>query len=195
MTDGPERVKLIVIRGPMRHCRDVSLIPEAVMIKTAVLGTALILLSGCAPFEIYYKPGASVTKLQTDTTNCEVSALRDAPVANQVRQDAPYYIPGRTYCDGNGNCHRNGGYWRPGRVYTVDVNAPLRLKVLDLCMANRGYQRTEIPVCSPNIARAAPAAITQTLPRLTPNSCVIHNDGGSWQIVTAGDAQFTKTTP
>lgn len=171
------------------NCQTVSVTPEAIMIKPVFFGTALILLSACAPFEIYYKPGASVTKLQTDTTKCEVNALRDAPVANQIRQEAPYYIPGRTYCDGKGNCRRNGGYWRPGRVYTVDVNAPLRLKVLDLCMANKGYQRTEIPVCPQNVARAAPAAITQTLPRLTPNSCVIRNDGGSWQIVTTGGGQ------
>ena len=192
MTDGPERVKLIVIHRPIRHCQYVWIVPEVIMIRTALFGTALTLLGACAPFEIYYKTGTSVTKLQTDTTNCEVSALRDAPVANQIRQEAPYYIPGRTYCDANGNCHQGGGYWRQGRVYSVDVNAPLRQRVLDLCMANKGYQRTEIPVCSQSIARAAPPAITQTLPQLTSNSCVIRNEGGSWQIVTVGDAQFTS---
>ncbi|MEP2027876.1 MAG: hypothetical protein ABJI96_04095 [Paracoccaceae bacterium] len=164
------------------------------MIKPTLLGATLLLLGACAPFETYYKTGASVAKLQTDTTNCEVKALRDAPVANQVRQSAPYYIPGRTYCDGNGRCHRNTGYWVPGRVYTVDVNAPLRLKVLDQCMARKGYQRTEIPVCSTSVARSVPAAITRTLPTLTPNSCVIRNEGGSWQIVTVGDSQLAGQT-
>lgn len=189
MTDGPERVNLIVIHACMQHYQFNKMIPRIAMIRTALIGTAFFMLSACAPFEIYYKTGASVSRMQTDTTNCEVKALRDAPVANQVRQEPSYYVPGRRHCDGKGRCRTHGGYWRPGRIYTVDANAPLRLKVLDQCMAAKGYQRTEIPVCSQSITRAVPPARTQTLPQLTPNSCVIRNDSGSWQIVTVGASQ------
>jgi hypothetical protein len=156
------------------------------MVRPIVSVSILVVLGACAtPLEIYYKPGASVSRMQTDTTRCDVAALRDAPVANQVRQEPGYFIPGVRRCNGAGQCWTEGGYWRQGRVYTVDVNAPLRQRVTDQCMGAKGYQRTKVPACSQSVIDAAPPMATQTLPRLTPNSCVIKNEGGSWQIVNA----------
>jgi hypothetical protein len=144
---------------------------------------ALTVLAGCATgMSTYYAPGVSVSRMQTDTTRCEVQALKDAPVANQIRQNPPIFFPGSQYCNAAG-CYYRPGYWVDGGIYTVDVNRNLRARVLDLCMAQKGYAPVSLPRCSGAVAAAAPRAQTQTLPALTEASCVIRYDDGSWQIV------------
>lgn len=142
-----------------------------------------LVLSACAPLSIYHRPGASVSRMQSDTTDCQVAALRDAPVANQVRQRPPILIPGNRVCDGAGNCWVRPGYWVGGALYTVDVNSDLRARVTDQCMARRGYRPVTIPPCTGAVRSAAPPRQTTTLPALTSTSCVIDYDGGQWQIV------------
>ena len=148
-----------------------------------LLSAVLAGLSACAPLSIYHQPGVSVTRLNTDRTDCEVAALRDAPVANQIRRHPPTFVPGPLVCDANGNCFRRPGYWVSGGYYTVDVNANLRGRVENICMAQRGYQPVSIPRCSEAVKRAAPPRSTQRLPQLTEASCAIRYDDGSWQIV------------
>ena len=150
---------------------------------TAFLFCALA--TGCLPVSTYYAEGVSVAKLNRDDLACDVAALRDAPVANQTRQAAPQYVP-RRICAPDGQCYSKGGYWVPGEVYTVDVNAGLRKRVKLQCMADRGYRPVEIPACPPGVARAAPPGATTTLPRLGPQSCAIRNPDGSIFIVTQG---------
>ena len=156
------------------------------MSKTLKLLTLCALLVGCAPLSIYYRPGVSVAQLQTDTTNCQVQALRDAPVANQIRRAPPVYYPGERVCNSEGKCLTRPGYWVDGQIYTVDVNEGLRARVETQCMAQKGYIPASIPPCSQEIANSFPPAATTTLPQLTPNSCVIRNRSGSWQIVNPG---------
>lgn len=145
---------------------------------------ATFLLAACAPMAIYHKPGVPVSRMQTDTTDCEVKAVKDAPVANQVRQYPPIYVPGNRVCDSSGTCWTTAGYWMDGGVYTVDVNADLRGRVMDMCMAGKGYRPVSIPNCSPAVKSAAPRRQTTTLPALTPQTCVIRYDDGGWQIVS-----------
>lgn len=142
-----------------------------------------LVVGACGPLSLYYKPGVQVTRMQSDATRCEVEALRDAPVANQIRQRPPIYFPGNRYCTGNG-CYYNPGYWADGGLYSVDLNQDLRRRVLDMCMAKKGYQPISIPRCSANVASVAPRAATSTLPALSQTSCAIRYDDGSWQIVT-----------
>ncbi|MCR8827237.1 hypothetical protein [Pseudosulfitobacter koreensis] len=150
--------------------------------------TLLIMLAlpACAPLTLYYKPGVPVEKLKRDTTACQVQALRDAPVANQVRRTPPRYVPARRVCNSAGSCSTTGGYYLPGEIYTVDVNAPLRKRVEDQCMADLGYSPASIPACPQGIKQAAAPAATATLPRLTPKSCAIRNPDGTFQIVNQG---------
>lgn len=148
-----------------------------------LLGPAalVLLLGACAPLSIYYKPGAEVTRLQTDTTACEVQALKDAPVATQIRQNPPVFYPGRVYCDGAGRCWRGEPYWLEGSIYTVDVNADLRRRVTDQCMAGKGYTPARVPLCPVGVT--VPPGRTDVLPPLSPNSCAIKNADGSFRIV------------
>lgn len=142
-----------------------------------------LLLAACAPMTLYYRPGVSVAKMQDDTTRCEVRALREAPVATQIRQHPPTYVPGARYCNKHGECWTRPGYWVEGPIYTVDANARLRARVMELCMAEKGYNEVTLPNCPPEVRNATPPAVTTVLPRLTQEACVIRNDDGTWQIV------------
>ena len=146
----------------------------------------IALMAGCTPLSIYYKPGVPVQQMQSDTLACEVTALRDAPVANTIRQTPARYVPGRRICNGAGQCTTSPGYWIPGSFYTVDVNAGLRDRVENSCMAAKGYQPVSIPQCPKNVAQAAPQGATNRLPTLSENSCAIRNDDGSFQVVEQG---------
>ncbi len=141
-------------------------------------------LAGCLPLSIYHREGVSVAKMQSDKTTCEVAALRDVPEARQWRRGPSQYIPGPRICDAAGNCRYGPGYYVPGALYTVDANAGLRARVMDQCMAQKGYTEVSLPPCSAAVARAAPPGATRVLPKLTSTSCVIRNQGGSWQIVS-----------
>lgn len=146
-------------------------------------GAALL---ACAPLETYYKPGASLTDLNRDTTACEVAALRDVPVSFQIRRKPPVFVPGNRSCDAEGNCTGHHGYYIDGGVESYDPNVALRGRVELQCMADKGYAPVSIPPCPDRIAKATPAAATTRLPALTENSCVIRNKSGSFQIVNKG---------
>ncbi|MEX0287324.1 MAG: hypothetical protein AB3N23_22175 [Paracoccaceae bacterium] len=178
MTDGTGPVKQIVFVRELRQHR-------AMRVLSSIL-IACLVLTGCGPLSIFYKQGGSVARMQTDQTNCEVSALKDAPVANQIRQRPPVYIPGNRYCNSSGQCYYSPGYWVDGGVYTVDVNANLRGRVLTQCMARKGYRPVEIPPCPSSVSNQVPPAQTQKFPPLTQSSCAIKNRDGSWQIVSRG---------
>ncbi|MEM8656199.1 MAG: hypothetical protein AAGF36_15790 [Pseudomonadota bacterium] len=151
----------------------------------ALLTLALPLaLTGCLPLSTYYAEGVSFAQFERDNTNCDVRALRDAPVANRVRQGPPHFVS-RRYCNKHGHC-QNRGYWAPGHIYTVDVNANLRARVKGQCMGDLGYRPVEIPACSPGVADAAPPGPSTTLPRLDGRSCAIRTDDGRFRIVTQG---------
>jgi len=152
--------------------------------RTVCSTLALLFVSGCLPVSTYYAEGVSAAQLARDDTRCDVQALREAPVANQTRQYPPRFVP-RRICDPAGNCYNSGGYWVPGDIYTVDVNADLRSRVKALCMADRGYRPVELPSCPKGVAQAAPPGPSPVLPSLNANSCAIRTDGGL-RIVTQG---------
>ena len=140
-------------------------------------------LVGCGPLNTNYKEGVSVATLNRDQTACDVAALRDVPVATQIRRLPPEYIPPLRRCKKNGDCVVIPGYWLPGEIVTYDANARLRARAAQQCMSAKGYTRVSIPPCPGNVAQSAPVAATTRLPRLTPTTCVIRNRDGSVQIV------------
>jgi len=123
--------------------------------------------------------------MQTDSLTCETKALKDAPVANEIRQSAPIFYPGGQYCNGS-NCYFRPGYWVQGNIYTVDTNRGLRQRITQSCMATQGYQLVELQLCNPSVANAAGLGQTTRLPQLSENSCAIRNKDGSFQIVEPG---------
>jgi hypothetical protein len=83
-------------------------------------------LASCAPLHTYYKPGASVTAVQRQTTSCEVEALAKVPPSSQTRQAPPQFVPSQSKCNSAGECRTLPAYFIPGAYYTVDPNADLR---------------------------------------------------------------------
>jgi hypothetical protein len=177
MAEGLETVNWFVFAGTVRQ--------SALMfgLLTRLAPFALLAVAGCAPLSIYYQPGVAVSRMQEDTTRCEVAALKDAPVATEIRQRPPVYFPGYPVCNGAGACTYMPGYWAPGGIYSVDLNADLRARVTDLCMAEKGYSPVTIERCPPGLDTAAPPGPTTTLPKLSAASCAIRLDDGGWRIV------------
>ena len=135
---------------------------------------------------IWHRAGVSVAQMERDADSCRVTALRDAPVATQVVQAPPVFVPPRQVCNAEGTCVTQGGYFVPGEIRTVDPNAALRARLTDRCMADRGYAPVSIPLCPSSVASAAPAGRTTILPTITERSCIIRQGNGSWQIVNRG---------
>ncbi|MEW2916425.1 hypothetical protein AB1A64_05095 [Ruegeria sp. ANG10] len=149
----------------------------------------LMVLSACeGPLSLYYREGESVSRLQAETTQCQVKALEEVPVATQIRQSPPTYWPGRTYCDGRGRCYRSPGWWQPGRVYSVDANQGLRNQVEAQCMAKKGFRPISLPPCKQNVKSRVPAVATTTLPPIGTQSCYVKFDNGAFQIINPGQA-------
>lgn len=147
----------------------------------------VFLLAGCQPVSMYYQPGVTVAKAENDRLDCDVEALREAPVANEVQQTPAVWIPGRQICDASGSCYFREGYYEPGEIYSFDTNGTLRRQVLDRCMARKGYQSVAIPACPQSVVNAAPPRTANArMPTLTQNSCSISYSDGSYQIVNRG---------
>ncbi|MDX1780204.1 MAG: hypothetical protein R3256_02695 [Thalassovita sp.] len=147
--------------------------------------TALALLTGCTSFGTYYREGTAVARMNNDLTDCQVRALRDVPVAQEIRH-TPSELIVESECDENGeNCVKTVKMIE-GRIYTVDTNKALRDRVEAQCMIAKGYAWLELPACSSSVASATPETTTRIFPALTPESCAIRHGGGRWQIVTPG---------
>jgi len=137
------------------------------MLRASTFLICLVALPACLPVSTYYQEGASLALIQRAQTACEVRALRDAPVAQVVRQGPARWVPGARTCNASGTCFTAPGRYVPGPITTVDVNADLRARVEQQCMADQGFTPARIPACPPGIQRAAPPGATTTLPRLT----------------------------
>lgn len=146
-------------------------------------GLALLLgTAACGPVPVYYRQGAEVSRLQSDELGCQTQALKDAPVANEIRQRPPVFYPGRKVCHG-GNCYYHPGYWADGGIYTVDVNKPLRRRLERSCMAAKGYQQIALKRCTQ--LHSAAAAGPRLAP-LTEAACAQRNRDGSVLIRPGG---------
>ena len=154
------------------------------LIMKPILPLSLLLVAGaCAPLATYYKPGVEVARLETDTTNCQVTAAQEVPPNNQIRSTPTAFYPGVAYC-GAAGCMYGDPFWSDSYIYTVDVNAPLRQKVIQQCMREKGYSPVRIPRCPVEVK--APPGRTTVMPVLTPSSCAVRNRDGSYQIVNVG---------
>lgn len=143
----------------------------------------LLALTACGPLGTYYKVGVTQARLNTDITNCEVTAVQKVPPNKQIRRTPVYFTPASTTCDKNGKCTTVGGYFRGGDVYTVDVNEKLRGRVKAQCMSQKGYQHVEIPRCTSDQLRGKAVAPVQRLPRLSGAVCATKMRNGTLGIV------------
>ena len=139
----------------------------------AAVGAASIVaaLAACVdttPVELSWRQGVSVSKLKSDSLNCEMAATRAVPINNQVGVTPTYRTPvyqnpsytscyGGTYsvsCTTTGGGF-SGGQTYGGQVYTYDANSGLRESYFNQCMAQRGYSPISIRPCTPSELKAA----------------------------------------
>ena len=148
--------------------------------KPTVFSVFLLALASCGPLPVYYRDGSDQTRTNSDVTNCQVAALKAAPIALETRQHPPTYYPAERHCDGD-NCWVRPGYWVPGQIYTVDLNEALRQRVEQNCMAQKGYQRLELPRCDQ--AEIAALSSQEGPGGLTPYSCALRQKDGNTIIL------------
>jgi hypothetical protein len=141
-----------------------------------------LVATSCVPLSTYYRAGVSPARLQSDTTNCDVRALRDAPVVLKTQVSPPVWVPPRQTCSAANVCTTSPGYYQPGNVYQVDVNKSLRSRVTSQCMAAKGYTPAQIQPCK-NGSATVPATGAATLPPLTDRSCFLRNSDGTLRIL------------
>ncbi|WP_172960954.1 hypothetical protein [Oceaniglobus roseus] len=146
-----------------------------------------LLLLACAPYRGFYREGVSVTRLNADLTDCEVSGVNRVPPNTQIRTTPIEVLPPRRVCSRDGlHCRLIGGDIVGGETYTYDANAGLRARVISQCMAARGYSPVEIPMCSPEAQRDSGGRVPATLPPLGPNVCAVRVQGGGVGFLTTG---------
>lgn len=155
---------------------------NGVVKKNPFLLTAFLALVACAPVSVFYSQGAAPAKVKDDRLNCAVEALAKAPVATQIRQRAPRYIPGARYCPAAGNCYARGGFFVSGEVYSVDVNAGLRQELVTQCMQRLGYSPVRLPRCTTAAGQTGAQSLPDRQPPLTKGSCLRKDDSGDWRI-------------
>ncbi len=152
--------------------------------RTSAISFVFLGLVACGPLPVYYNTGSDQTRTNSDTLSCKVNALKDAPVANQIRHRPPVYYPGRQHCN-NGNCWTTPGYWVDGGTYTVDVNLGLRSQLEQRCMAQKGYRRLELPRCSKEQIAALQSlpGRNQRATGLPENACAVQQSNGNTIIL------------
>ncbi len=152
-------------------------------ITSILMLCAGLVLAGCAPLKVYYKEGESVARMDHDESDCQVAALARVPPNTQRRYIPPTYTTDK-HCNYLGHCHYYRRILSPGRYETYDANQPLRDKVTDQCMADRGYVLTSVKLCDGETTRTASHRPTRVMPPLTSGSCAIRFRSGRWRIVT-----------
>ncbi|SFP60293.1 hypothetical protein [Tranquillimonas alkanivorans] len=150
--------------------------------RIGIVLTACTLLGGCAAYDGYYREGAPVAQLDADLLECRVSAVQRVPPNTQIRTTPISRTPVVTRCNDDGTCVTTGGEVTGGNTYSYDANAGLRTRVLNQCMAARGYRRVELPYC----AGDAPPLVPARLPALTPATCAVRTAGGGVAFVNDG---------
>jgi hypothetical protein len=181
MTEAAGAVKSIVPLARMRQSLPMFAPHRIISFSVVLLG-----LASCGPLPVYYNATRDQAHTSSDTLACQVKALNEAPVANEIRHRAPSYYPGTRHCS-QGSCWSRPGYWVDGGSYTVDLNQGLRSRVEQSCMEQKGYSRVELPRCTKEQAAAlqSQSARSSGLSKngLSENACALRQKDGSTIIL------------
>lgn len=110
-------------------------------------------LAGCGPTTatIPWRDGASYDQVGFVSTQCEVLALQQVPVAMSTTVTPRYTTPANVQCTTIGNitnCHDYGSQSYGGNVVTEDVNLSLRDRLMSQCLASQGIHRMTVQRCT-----------------------------------------------
>ena len=119
----------------------------------AIAPAGMLFLAGCepGPAAFYLQQGTTAGRTQSDITRCEVEAVNTVPSAIVQSVSPVYRTPDQTTCRETAlgiQCTTTPGTTYGGNVSTFDQNADLRSRVLNQCMASRGYSFVTLPHCT-----------------------------------------------
>jgi len=143
----------------------------------------LILAAACGPVDIYHLEGVSTAQLTRDEAICRTDALKAVPVDTRTRIVPGTIVP-RTHCNATGHCYTHWVQLAPTRYETYDANEGPRRTYVHNCMLGKGYERSSLPRCAPEVVKQTALTQTTELPAITEESCIIRFESGGWQIVT-----------
>lgn len=111
------------------------------------------LLAGCepGPAAFYLQEGTTGGGTQSDLTQCEVEAVNAVPAAIVQTVSPVYRTSGTTDCRETVlgiQCTTRPGTTYGGNISNSDQNVGLRSRVLNQCMASKGYDFVTLPHCT-----------------------------------------------
>lgn len=133
-------------------------------------------------FSMWHKAGSTGPQTDLDTTNCEVEALQRVPQQQVATTTPSFTTPTQTFCNRIGTqtlCNTTGGQTYGGGTTVRDVNAELRNRVFNQCMASKNYSYVTLPPCPEGID--VRIGMTSYLP-LSRTSCYIAYPNGNGTI-------------
>jgi len=143
--------------------------------RYTLVALSVLALAGCVssgPAPTLYKPGATKTETQAALDDCRVESLAKVPQAMATDVSPGFSSPGTLQCNTVGNytsCNRVGAVNIPASATTYDVNQPLRGRIIDRCLAAKGYKTLVLPRCTSEQA----SAIRASGKRPSPPTCTI----------------------
>lgn len=152
--------------------------------KRAILPLCAVLaLTGCLSMPIYYREGAQVARVERDDLECRIEAQNRVPPRMRSDYIPPVYDE-RLACNAAGACTMVRFMVSPGHWERYDANEGLRTEAVQQCMADNGYARIRLPVCTGDVARQADRIPTSLQPAITPDTCILKLGSGRYRIVT-----------
>lgn len=150
----------------------------------AVVSAGIVLLSGCepGPGAFYLQQDATAGRTRSDITQCEVEAVNTVPAAIVQSVSPIYRTPDRTTCRETAlgiHCTTMPGMTYGGNVSTIDRNEDLRSRVLNQCMASRGYDLVTLPHCNDE-QLAAGRFYPDAIPKPPPSSLDCWSSAGGF---------------
>lgn len=127
---------------------------------------AAALVSGCVEQQVFVKQDVTYDRYERDFVGCSTKATQAVATNTQVGW-APYV-----------------------GIYSYDTNTALRVKNLELCMRDLGYQQVVMPFCAGDRQTRAMAEARQPQDRnrrmtIQPNSCYVNRPDGTVYIHSA----------
>lgn len=127
------------------------------MIRKAFAFAVVLGLAACqtGPVSVLYKEGSTRSERQDAYDQCFIAALKEVPQNMVTEVTGGYSYPGTVTCNDKGVCAEIGGYTTPIESYSYDTNEKLRDRLIDRCLANKGYTGVTVPYCQTKEERAA----------------------------------------
>lgn len=145
----------------------------------ALAASLFVVLSGCTQFGTYYKEGVTKSELNIDRGQCNSAAAAAYP-PRIVTDWWPIY-------DGNGRIVGQ-------RPEQYDINEGARHSAVRSCMAEKGYEKVQIPYCKDEQLGENHYAKIEVAPELSPSICGLRTEDGGRVLIDLSKPISSKSS-